>query len=205
LSLAVLTPTVAAASIATVDPGDSGFLGTVGNQVAVAGATDTTTLFLQDGVENINLLAITMNIIPSVESIQEVNTTMNGADARYAEPSVINIITKGGTNTFHGTAYDFLQNDALDARDFFLDPTAAKPVVRYNLFGGNIAGPILKKRTRSLATLITRGSGPRWGARCGQSFPPQMSVQGIFLQTRQFTTPLRLMRPRVPCNHFPGM
>ncbi len=146
LSVAELAPTMAAGSIAIANPGDSSFYGTVGNQVAVAGMSDTSTEFLQDGVENINLITITMNIVPSIESIQEINTTMNGADARYVAPSVINVITKGGTNKFHGTAYDFLQNDAMDARDFFLASGTAKPVVRYNLFGGNIGGPILKNK-----------------------------------------------------------
>ncbi len=148
LSLTTLAPTMAPGSVAVANPGDSSFYGTVSNQVAVAGMTDSSTLFLQDGVENVNLITVTMNIVPSVESLQEVNTTMNGADARYAEPSVINIITKGGVNKFHGTAYDFLQNNALDAENYNLAGGTPPPkaAVRYNLFGGNFGGPILKNK-----------------------------------------------------------
>jgi hypothetical protein len=146
LSVATLGPGTTPASNTRGNSGDSGFFGTSGSQVAVTGLPDTSTVFLQDGVENVALLTQTMNIIPSIESVQEVITTINGAPARYADPSVINVVTKGGTNNFHGTAYDFLQNDALNARNFFTAPSQMKPPIRYNLFGGNVSGPIVKNK-----------------------------------------------------------
>ncbi len=150
LSIATLAPGTTPATNTQGNSGDSAFFGTNGNQVAVTGLPDTSTVFLQDGVENVNLLTQTMNIVPSIESIQEVITTINGAPARYADPSVINVVTKSGTNDFHGTAYDFLQNDALNARNFFTPPTAIKPPIRYNLFGGNLSGPIVKNKLFAL-------------------------------------------------------
>ena len=53
----------------------------------------------------------------------------------------MNIITKGGTNQFHGTAFEFFRNDALDAHDYF--DTGPKQPLKLNQFGGNLAGPIL--------------------------------------------------------------
>lgn len=157
LSLTTLAPTMAPGSIAISNPGDSSFYGTVSNQVSVAGMTDSSTLFLQDGVENVNLITVTMNIVPSVESLQEVNTTMNGADARYAEPSVINIITKSGTNRFHGTAYDFLQNDKLDAENYNLAGERRPPRRRSATICLAETSADQFSRTSSLAFLITQG------------------------------------------------
>ncbi len=90
LSIATLAPGNTPATNTQGNAGDSGFFGTNSNQIAVTGLPDTSTVFLQDGVENVNLLTQTMNIVPSIESVEEVITTINGAPARYADPSVIN-------------------------------------------------------------------------------------------------------------------
>ena len=123
--------------------GDVGFFNQTSNAAYIAGLDNYHTLFLQDGVENINLLDQTANILASVEAVQEVETTLNGAPARFAAPAVINVITKSGSNHFHGTAYDFLQNDVFNARNWF---ATTVPVERYNLFGANLGGPIVKNR-----------------------------------------------------------
>jgi Carboxypeptidase regulatory-like domain len=123
--------------------GDVGFFNQTSNAAYIAGLDNYHTLFLQDGVENINLLDQTANILASVEAVQEVETTLNNAPARFAQPAVINVITKSGTNKFHGTAYDFLQNDAFNARNWY---STSVPIERYNLFGANLGGPILKNR-----------------------------------------------------------
>ena len=59
--------------------------------------------------------------------------------------NVFNVISKSGTNRFHGAAYDYFQNDDLNARDYF-NRTGAKAKQRYNYFGGAIGGPILKDK-----------------------------------------------------------
>jgi Carboxypeptidase regulatory-like domain len=123
--------------------GDVGFFNQTGNAAYIAGLDNYHTMFLQDGVENINLLDQTANILASVEATQEVETTLNNAPARFAQPAVINVITKSGTNHFHGTAYDFLQNKAFNARNWF---ATSVPIERYNLFGANLGGPILKNK-----------------------------------------------------------
>jgi hypothetical protein len=83
----------------------------------------------------------------SVDSIQEIDYTNSGFSAengRSLGPQM-NIITKSGTNEFHGTAFEFLRNDALDARDFFEVPGSKHPL-RLNQFGGNLAGPIVRNK-----------------------------------------------------------
>jgi outer membrane receptor protein involved in Fe transport len=141
LNTATLGPASQPATDNSSSPGDIGFFNQQSNAVYIAGLDNYHTIYLQDGVENINLLDQTANILASVEAAQEVSTIVNNAPARFAEPAVVNVITKSGTNRLHGTAYDFLQNDAFNARNWF---ASSVPRERYNLFGGNLGGPILK-------------------------------------------------------------
>jgi len=82
----------------------------------------------------------------SVDSIQEIDFTNSGfgADSGRSLGPQMNIITKSGTNSFHGTLFEFLRNDALDAKDYF--NTGSKAPLRLNQFGGNFQGPIIKNK-----------------------------------------------------------
>jgi hypothetical protein len=81
-----------------------------------------------------------------VEAIGEFQTLTNTYSAQFGgNGGVINAVSKSGTNAFHGSAYEFLRNDALDARQF-IDP-ATIPEFRQNQFGGSIGGPIKKDKT----------------------------------------------------------
>ena len=85
----------------------------------------------------------------SVEAIQEFKTTAGAFSAEYgrATGGVLNITTKSGSNAFHGTLFEFLRNDILDANSFFSNRTGLeKPPLRWNQFGGNLGGPIRKDR-----------------------------------------------------------
>src|SRR5437879_6748149 len=85
----------------------------------------------------------------SVDSIQEINFANSGysAEVGHSLGPQMNIVTKGGTNDFHGTLFEFFRNDALDANDFFANTlTAPKQPLRMNQFGGNIGGPIIKQK-----------------------------------------------------------
>ena len=83
------------------------------------------------------------------DAIQEFSVLTSNYSAEYGKTSggVVNAITRSGTNAFHGSAYEFLRNSALDARNFFEDPTQPKAEFRRNQFGGTIGGPIVKDRT----------------------------------------------------------
>ncbi len=80
-----------------------------------------------------------------VEAIAEFQTLTNTYSAEYGgNGAVINAVTKSGTNSFHGSAYDFLRNSALDARGFF-DPNYV-PAFRKNQFGGSVGGPVKRDK-----------------------------------------------------------
>src|SRR5512146_2810158 len=83
----------------------------------------------------------------SLDSIQEIDFSNSGytAETGHSLGPQMNIITKAGTNEFHGTLFEFLRNDALDARDYF-DTGAKQQPLRLNQFGGNIGGPVIKNK-----------------------------------------------------------
>ncbi|MDZ4800950.1 MAG: carboxypeptidase regulatory-like domain-containing protein [Bryobacteraceae bacterium] len=88
-------------------------------------------------------------VTPSLESIQEVSVLTNNFQAEYGIRAgvVINIVTKSGTNKFHGTAWDYMRNEAFNANPWdnaFFGRT--NPRYRYNYFGGNLGGPIKKDK-----------------------------------------------------------
>jgi hypothetical protein len=88
-----------------------------------------------------------LGVLLGVEAIQEFSVVTNSAPASYGRTSggVINSITRSGTNELHGSAYEFLRNSALDARNFF-DTTQSPPPFRRNQFGADAAGPIIKSK-----------------------------------------------------------
>src|SRR5205807_9407292 len=85
------------------------------------------------------------SVIPNLDSVAEFRLITNSFDAEYGKFSggVMNAITKSGTNGFHGSAFEFLRNDAMDARGFF-DPYKAE--LRRNQFGYAAGGPFWKNK-----------------------------------------------------------
>ena len=77
----------------------------------------------------------------------KVVTNTFSADLGRTTGGAITFVTKGGTNQFHGTAYEFFRNQSLDARPPNLLPTQSKPPYKQNNFGGSIGGPVRKNRT----------------------------------------------------------
>ena len=75
-----------------------------------------------------------------------VSTNLYPAEVSRTEGGVADVITKSGTNTFHGSLFEYLRNDAFDARNYFAT-TGRKPELRQNQFGGSIGGPIRKNKT----------------------------------------------------------
>jgi hypothetical protein len=103
-----------------------------------------------DGISILNNLITTTPTRPMVESVQEVEVQTGTYSAQYgAYLGVhINMITKSGTNTLHGSAVEFVRNQIFDARNFFLlptaaNPTGAKPPLRQNQFGFELDGPVI--------------------------------------------------------------
>src|SRR5216683_1790379 len=129
------------------DRGNRGF----GQQLTISGARPQQNNYRLDGI-SLNDYA---NGAPGsvlggslgVDAIQEFSVLTSNYSAEYGKTSggVINAITRSGTGAFHGSAYEFLRNSALDARNFFDDTKI--PSFKRNQFGGSIGGPIIRERT----------------------------------------------------------
>jgi hypothetical protein len=89
------------------------------------------------------------NGILSVDAMLEfrIQTSSYAAEFGHTPGAQISIVTKSGTNQFHGSAFDYLRNDIFDARNYFDAPPLIKPPLRQNDFGGTLGGPILKEKT----------------------------------------------------------
>jgi hypothetical protein len=82
-----------------------------------------------------------------VEAIDQFQTLVGVYGAQFGgNGSAINAVTRSGTNSFHGSLYNYLRNDVFDARNYFDVPSLAKPVFRRNQFGGTLGGPIIKDK-----------------------------------------------------------
>ena len=121
-----------------------------GVDMSVNGNQSNSNLWTVDGVNNMDVGSNrTLLVFPSIDSIQEFRVERNSFSAEFgqAQGAVVNLITKGGSNDFHGSAFEFLRNDALNANSFFLNRAGQpKPQLEYNNFGGNFSGPIVKNR-----------------------------------------------------------
>jgi hypothetical protein len=114
--------------------------------VSVNGGRGRTNNFSVNGGDANDLFANAPGIQPSPDAIQEFRVISNTFDAEYGRNSgsVINVVTKSGTNNFHGSAFEYFGNDALNAKGFF-DPHT--PELRQNQFGATFGGPIKRNRT----------------------------------------------------------
>jgi hypothetical protein len=116
--------------------------------ISVNGQDDTLNNWVVDGVDDNERIIGTIGVKPNVEGIQEITVQTNSyaPEAGRTAGGVINIVTRSGTNDFHGSAYEFFRNDIFDGRNVF-QTTGAKPELRQNQFGGSIGGPIFKNKT----------------------------------------------------------
>src|ERR1041384_7193651 len=118
--------------------------------LSVNGNQSNANMWTVDGVNNMDVGSnATLLVFPSIDAIKEFKVERNSFSAEYgqAQGAVINLVTKGGGNQFHGTAFEFLRNDALNATDFFLNRAGQdKAPLRYNNYGFNFNGPVVLPR-----------------------------------------------------------
>lgn len=108
-----------------------------------AGARETANYFLLDGIDNLNSSTNQYVLRPSVEIIREfkVQSSTYSAEFGRGAGAQINVVTKSGTNEFHGNLFEFHGNSAVNAKNFFDAPGKIPPFKR-NLFGGTVGGPL---------------------------------------------------------------
>jgi hypothetical protein len=102
-------------------------------------------LYQIEGIDDDERTGLLQIIIPPAEAIQSVDISTNNFEAELgrATGAVTNVILKSGTNAFHGSAFEFIQNNAVNARSYFGGPLGH---LSYNYFGGSIGGPIWKDK-----------------------------------------------------------
>jgi hypothetical protein len=157
-SLILLTPGVTV-TVATA--------GTDAGQFSVNGQRASANSFIVDGVSaNVGISTIRggtanlalagsypglsafggTNTLVSVDALEEykIQTSTYAAEFGRQPGGQVSLVTRSGTNVFHGSLFEYLRNDALDARDYFNRPPAPKPALRQHQFGGTLGGPIVK-------------------------------------------------------------
>jgi hypothetical protein len=112
---------------------------------AVNGSSNRDNLFFVDGIFASNPFFTGFSLSPSIDAIQEFKEQTHSDLAEYGQSTgaIVSVVTKSGTNQFHGSAFEFFRNGHLDARNTF---SAEKLPYHQNQFGGTFAGPILRNR-----------------------------------------------------------
>lgn len=111
---------------------------------SVNGATNRSNYFLTDGMSNFAAFLSTYAVPPIVDAIQEFKVVSRTDTAEFGSVlgGVVNVVTKSGTSQFHGAAWEYIRNDAFDARPTFLATGAKTPAFRQNQFGASVGGPV---------------------------------------------------------------
>ena len=152
--------------------------------VSVNGSRPNQSSFLLDGGANSETAFNGPGYFPNVDLVQEYKVQTNNYSAEFSNTAggVVNVVTKSGSNQFHGSAYEFLRNDKLTATDFFVNRAGGKKgTFRFNQFGGTVGGPIKKDRTFFFGSY----EGLRWvsGVTAVGTMPTALQRTGNFSQT----------------------
>ena len=131
--------------------------------INTGGNREETVNYVVNGITLNNLTFSQMSFQPSINTIQEFKVDNSTFSAEYGESAgaIVNVATRSGANDFHGEVFEFFRNDALDARNFFEFNSNRPAPFKRNQFGGNVGGPIIKKK--AVLFLFVRGSPPASG------------------------------------------
>jgi len=177
-----------------------------------SGMRATQNNYLLDGVDNNNAQIAYQGrqaevVKPNVDAIQEFKVMTNSFSAEYgrATGAIVNATLKAGTNEFHGTLFEFLRNEKLDAKNFFDRPEEPKPKFKRNQYGFSVGGPIRKNKTFFFGDY--EWTKIRESRTVNATIPTQRMVQGDFTEllpaTRIFD-PLTYSASTRERRQFPG-
>jgi hypothetical protein len=176
--------------------GNQGIFSGMGDKFTVAGARGTQNLYLLDGVSNSDLSGNAQGSSGSYmgsETVQEIQIVTNNYSAEYrsAAGGIVSAITKSGTNTVHGSVFQFYRNDALDASNYFDKKfNNPEPDFNRNQFGGSIGGPIQRNKLFFFASY--EGLREELGQTDTATVPSMNARQGRMANDRTVT-----LNPRV--------
>ena len=141
-------------------------------QISFGGMRSFSNEITVDGADFVNEITGVQRATPPQDAVQEFRVVNNSYGAEYGRAlgGIVNIVTRSGTNEFHGSVYDFLQNSATDARSY-LQPAPLPRALRENQFGGTLGGPIIKNKTFYFANYEghRRGASPTYAPDMGTS------------------------------------
>jgi len=146
--LAGLTSGVSKVIEGPVNGGNTPTNGNAGGSFAVNGTRGDQNNFMLDGIDNNSNDNGDLSILSSVDAIAEfkIQTSNYSAEFGRSGGAVINATTKSGTNQFHGSAWEFFRNDALDSAQYGFGSTVAKAPYKQNQFGVTFGGPLVKEK-----------------------------------------------------------
>jgi hypothetical protein len=167
-SLLILSPgvnpvsTAQGSSISTTDAGISAIPGTAFFKVSFFGQQNRETLYYMDGIINTDLRGAIYGFLPIIDTMEQfkVQSHIDSAEFGVVTGGVVNMLSKSGTNSFHGSVWEFVRNNIFDARNSYTDfcntarcgpgsssNTPAAPLhYSQNQFGGAVGGPILREK-----------------------------------------------------------
>jgi outer membrane receptor protein involved in Fe transport len=176
--------------------------------VSVNGARGNDNNVLLDGGHNNDVYNGTPTSMPNPDALQEFSILSSSFNAEYGRGAgaLVTAVTKSGTNDFHGSAYEYLRNDKLDARSFFGHAgLVSKPTLKRNQFGASLGGPIIKDKTFlffSWESLRERSATTN----TGQVMPTAAERAGDFSQSKSKpvdpSTGARFLNDRIPATRF---
>jgi len=150
LSLIALSPNVSASFAGAGQAGDRQGGSRANQQISISGQRREFNYYTLDGVDNTDVNFNTYIFLPSVDALEEFKVQTGIYSAEFGRAAgQVNVVTKSGSNAFHGTVFEFHRNDALDSRPYAFTAAQAaqeKPDFRWNQYGYTASGPIFKNR-----------------------------------------------------------
>ncbi len=178
-------------SIGVTEPSGIGTSGTSGDRAKTGGAfvangtRSDMNNFILDGIDNNAKIADLSNntnvvIQPSVDALGEFKVETNTYSPEYGHSAgaVLSATTRTGTNKLHGSAFEFMRNDAVDARNYFLAPGTPKQELRQSQYGTTLGGPIVRNKTFIFGSW--QGSRTNSGTTQVETLPSAANLVGNF-------------------------
>lgn len=175
----------------------------------ISGSSRLAAGWLLDGFDITEYELGSTSITPSTDAIEEFKVMAGGMSSEYAMPSMINAALKSGSNQFHGSAYEYIRNQDIQARNFF-SPTV--PPLKRNQFGSTFGGPI--KHDRIFFFGDYEGGRTRQGSTFNSNVPTVQALDGNFAGGRPIFDPLttavnpanssQFIRTQFPNNAIPA-
>ena len=150
--------------------------GAVAFNAPVNGARSTENSYILDGADNTDRNTLSIAVMPLMESVAEfrIQSSLAPAEFEQAGGGVIDVVTKPGSQAFHGNLFEFFRNEATDAQGFFSVPGLPQAVFRQNQYGGTLSGPLRK----STYFFVTYEGLSSLSASSTQHLVPNAAVRG---------------------------